>query len=254
MSRESAAGRQPTLLCIHGWGLNGSVWQDLAGVLTGRARVLAPDLPGHGARAGEAHFGSLEAAADELADGLDTPVCVVGWSLGGLVALSLARRHPERVSCLVLLAATPRFVRASDWPHAMDPAVLAGFARDLADDFASTLTRFLALQCLGAPGRGEALRTLKARCLALPPAPGALAEGLEILRATDLRAELAGLTVPVHGLFGDLDTLVPAAVVADLRALRPDMSAQVLRGAGHAPLLTHVEAVADRLLGWCDGG
>lgn len=253
MSRESAAGMPPTLLCIHGWGLNGSVWQDLAGALAGRARVLAPDLPGHGARAGEGRFGGLEAVADELAAGLDARVCVVGWSLGGLLALSLARRHPDKVSSLVLLAATPRFVRAPDWPHAMDPGVLADFARDLAGDFSSTLTRFLALQFLGAPGRGEALRTLKARCLAMPPAPGALAEGLEILRGTDLRAELAGLTAPVHGLFGDLDTLVPVAVVPDLQRLRPDMSVHVLRGAGHAPLLTHVQEVADRLLEWCDG-
>jgi len=167
----------PTLLCIHGWGLNGSVWQDLAGALAGRARVLAPDLPGHGARAGEGRFGGLEAVADELAAGLDARVCVVGWSLGGLLALSLARRHPDKVSSLVLLAATPRFVRAPDWPHAMDPGVLADFARDLAGDFSSTLARFLALQFLGAPGRGEALRTLKARCLAMPPAPGGWRKG-----------------------------------------------------------------------------
>ncbi|MFN2348175.1 MAG: pimeloyl-ACP methyl ester esterase BioH [Thioalkalivibrio sp.] len=239
----------PTFLCIHGWGLNGSVWQDLGAALAGHARVLAPDLPGHGALGDEAVFGGLDRAADRLAGDLDGPVMVVGWSLGGLVALTLARRHPQKVKQVMLLASTPRFVRAPDWPHAMDPDVLATFARDLGADYQATLGRFLALQLLDAPGRAEALRRLKARCLAAPPSAGALAEGLEILWDTDLREQLRVSDVPVRAVLGDLDRLVPAELARDLAALRPGMPVDILRGAGHAPLLTHGPQIARLLLG-----
>jgi len=239
----------PTFLCIHGWGLNGSVWQDLGEALAGHAHVLAPDLPGHGSHGNEAVFGSLEQAADRLAGGLlGGPVTVVGWSLGGLVALTLARRHPQKVKQVMLLASTPRFVRAPDWPHAMDPDVLAAFARDLGADYQATLGRFLALQLLGTPGRAEALRRLKARCLAAPPSAGALTEGLDILRDTDLREQLRVSDVPVRAVLGDLDRLVPAGVAGDLAALRPGMPVDILRGAGHAPLLTHGPQIARLLL------
>lgn len=253
MKRQSVAADPgnppvPTLLCIHGWGLNGSVWQDLGEALADQARVLAPDLPGHGAHGDERSFGSLDQAADRLVEGLGGPVTVVGWSLGGLVALTLASRHPDKVRQVILLASTPRFVQAPDWPHAMDPDVLAAFARDLGADYQATLGRFLALQLLGAPGRAEALRRLKARCLAAPPSAGALAEGLDILRDTDLREQLRVSDVPVRAVLGDLDRLVPAEVAADLAALRPGMPVDILRGAGHAPLLTHGPQIARLLM------
>jgi pimeloyl-[acyl-carrier protein] methyl ester esterase len=237
----------PGLLCLHGWGLNAAVWEPLAASLPGGVQVLAPDLPGHGARASEARFGGLDEAADRMAALLDAPATVVGWSLGGLLALTLAGRHPGKVARVVLVAATPRFVRASDWPCAMRPEVLDAFARDLALDYRATLTRFLALQVHGLPERAQTLRALKARCLQAPPHPKALAEGLDILRDTDLRPLLAALEMPVHAVLGSLDTLVPSAVAGELRRLRPGIRVAVLAGAGHAPLLSHPAQVAEFL-------
>jgi pimeloyl-[acyl-carrier protein] methyl ester esterase len=237
----------PGLLCLHGWGLNAAVWEPLSARLPGGVRVIAPDLPGHGARAGEARFGGLDEAADRMAALLDAPATVVGWSLGGLLALTLAGRHPGKVARVVLVAATPRFVQAPDWPHALRPAVLDAFARDLALDYRATLTRFLALQVHGVPERAQTLRALKARCLQAPPHAKALAEGLAILRDTDLRPVLSALEMPVHAALGSLDTLVPAGVAEDLRRLRPGMRAAVLAGAGHAPLLSHPAQLAEFL-------
>lgn len=76
-------------LLLHGLGATGAVWDDLVARLD--HRVYAPDLPGHGGapRLPRYTFGGLAAA---VADGLPTrgPVVVVGHSLGGVVALTLA--------------------------------------------------------------------------------------------------------------------------------------------------------------------
>ena len=81
----------PTLLLLHGLAGTRRVWDPLAEALAGRwpGRIVAPDLPGHGAAAHDPpySFGGMAAAvADEVAGDVDV---VVGHSLGGVVALAL---------------------------------------------------------------------------------------------------------------------------------------------------------------------
>ncbi|HVU78649.1 MAG TPA: alpha/beta fold hydrolase [Gaiellaceae bacterium] len=95
-------GEGRPLLLLHGFG--GAAWNfaELAPRLAGR-RLIVPDLPGHGASA-PLPAASLAGFADCLVPLLDEPVDVVGHSLGGVVALRLAERHPELVRRLVLAA------------------------------------------------------------------------------------------------------------------------------------------------------
>jgi pimeloyl-ACP methyl ester carboxylesterase len=104
--RLFAAGDGPPLLLLHGFG--GSAWNfdELAPLLPGR-RLLIPDLPGHGGSA-PLPAPSLAGFADVLADVLEDEgidgADVFGHSLGGVVALRLAVRRPERVRRLILAA------------------------------------------------------------------------------------------------------------------------------------------------------
>ena len=104
--RVFSAGAGPALLLVHGFG--GAAWNfdELAQLLPGR-RLLIPDLPGHGGSA-PLPAPSLAGFADVLADvltaeGIDQ-TDVLGHSLGGVVALRLAVRHPGRVRRLILAA------------------------------------------------------------------------------------------------------------------------------------------------------
>jgi pimeloyl-[acyl-carrier protein] methyl ester esterase len=232
-----------TLVLIHGWGLHGGVWTGLAPSLDGFDHRLAPDLPGHGAAPCPPEGFSLDAAADSLAPSMPHGCTVLGWSLGAMVALTLARRHPAKVGALVLVAATPRFTRAGDWPCAVDPAIFDGFARDLAEDYRQTLTRFLALQVRGGTASRGTLRHLRALLFARgEPSPRALAAGLDVLRRADLRAELAEIGQPALVIAGERDRLVPAAASRRLAVALPRGRYVGLPDAGHAPFLSHPEA------------
>jgi pimeloyl-ACP methyl ester carboxylesterase len=106
--RYFAGGSGPPLLLVHGYG--GAAWNftELAPRLTGR-RLVIPDLPGHGASGPLPAVRTLSGFADVLAELCATEglaqLDVVGHSLGGVVALRLAERHPELVRRLVLAAA-----------------------------------------------------------------------------------------------------------------------------------------------------
>ena len=175
------------LVLIHGWGMSSGVW-DRFPALPGIALQRHPiDLPGHGGSVmpapGEGGAAALDLWADTCLASAPPRAVWLGWSLGGLVALAAARRAPERIAALVLMTATPRFVRASDWPPAVAAETLSRFYEGLAADPTGTLSRFLALQVRGSDRALETLRHLR-QALALRPAPEpeALAQGLELLR------------------------------------------------------------------------
>jgi len=95
------------LLALHGFTENDQTWRQ---VLGDRPDVLTPLLPGHGWKPCPSTL-SIEALADELATRLGTtaPADVVGYSMGGRLALVLAQRHPEVIRRLVLISSGPGF-------------------------------------------------------------------------------------------------------------------------------------------------
>lgn len=95
----------PAIVFVHGTRLTRAQWLPQLRLLSSRYRCIAIDLPGHGALAGEPY--SREAAADAVAraiaaESADGRAVVVGFSLGGYVAIDAAERHPDRVAGLVL--------------------------------------------------------------------------------------------------------------------------------------------------------
>jgi esterase len=103
----------PTLLLIHGFLDDASVWDGLIDSLGGEVGAVRYDLPGFGSRSGsvaEALGTTLDSLADEggeLVEGIDGPVIVVGQSLGAQIAELVAARHPDKVHGLVLITPVP---------------------------------------------------------------------------------------------------------------------------------------------------
>ena len=97
-----------TIVFLHGTRLTAAQWTPQVAALGDQFDCLALDLPGHGTRSGERFSlaGAAESVAAEIAARGGGSAIVVGWSLGGYVAMELAARFPERVSGLVLAGAT----------------------------------------------------------------------------------------------------------------------------------------------------
>ena len=84
----NAENAKPTVVLIHGWGLNHAIWQPVADVLATDYQVLVLDLPGYGLATHYPEPYSLEAITDQLAAQVPAQSFVLGWSLGGLVERS----------------------------------------------------------------------------------------------------------------------------------------------------------------------
>lgn len=235
------------LVMIHGWGTNAAALATLADELRGRHTVCVPDLPGYGAAPADAH--TLDALAGRLAERAPRRCHVLGWSLGAHVALAWARLRPQQVERLALVAATPCFVRRAGWACAMEDEAFEAFADALAADPCGTLARFNALQAHGDVFARRVRERLREIAASSPlPDERALRSGLEILRDTDVRRDLARIEVPALVIHGARDRVVPVEAGEALTAALPDARLAVLSGAAHAPLISYPRAVA-RLIG-----
>lgn len=239
-------GAGPDLVMIHGWAMH-------AGIFAGFARALAPhfrlhlvDLPGHGYSRDDA--GSLDPAECARRIAAEVPRAIwLGWSLGGLVAMRAALDDASQVRGLVLISSSPRFVVGDDWTPGVAPSVFAEFGAGLADDYRGTIERFLALETLGAEHARSELRALKADVFAHgEPAMSALTDGLRVLDATDLRADMSRIRVPSLWIAGRRDRLVDAAAMK--WAAERSGGRYVECNSGHAPFLGHADVLAETIV------
>ena len=245
-----SVGSGPPLVLLHGWGLHAGLFAPLLPSLARRFRVHAVDLPGHGHSAPVSPC-TLDALVDAVAAPFRAerePLGVLGWSLGGQVAMRWAMRERGRIARLALVATTPRFVASHDWAPAMSADTLRRFGDELAVSWRLTMQRFLALQVHGSDEGRATLAAMRHQLLARgDPAPSALADTLALLASSDLREGVPTIAARTLVVSGERDLLAPAAAGEWLAARLPDARYVRIEGAAHAPFLSH-RAAFDRAL------
>ena len=245
-------GRGPPLVLLHGWAMHGGMFAPLVDRLREQRTLHVVDLPGHGLSRDSEVALTLDASMQAILESVPVaPWC--GWSLGGLLALHAASMQPARVPALIMLCATPKFVRSDDWPQGMPVATFEGFAAGLRDDWRGTLERFIALEAFGSDHAREELRTLQDGLFSRgEPAPHVLADGLALLESSDLRAALPALGVPSLWLAGRRDRLVDPRAMLQASTIAEKAHYALVEHAGHAPFLTHADLVARHMLDFLD--
>jgi pimeloyl-[acyl-carrier protein] methyl ester esterase len=238
-------GAGPALVMIHGWAMHCEIFSPLVALLEKHFTCFLVDLPGHGRSLADNSNLDIEIVAKEVSE-RTPPALWCGWSLGGLVALHAAKQNATKG--LVMLCASPRFVKAAHWPHGMNASVFTGFAKDLKSDYRGTLDRFISLEAQGSDHMREELRLLRDSIYAFgEPAEHVLCEGLELLENTDLIETCRDLKTPSLWIAGKRDRLVsPQAMLSASELCDGEFIA--VQGGGHAPFLTHADQVANSIL------
>lgn len=237
--------RGSRLACLHGWGLSSCIWAPLADDLNGQLSLQVVDLPGHG----ESHnqLAGLGGWTESLLASIDTPTVLMGWSLGGVVALNAARVCPQAVVGLILVATLPRMLRTDDWQWGMKASAVAATARGLEQDFEGTLQGFLQQQVLSEPGAGSLARRLQPDLVAHQPSAQGLADGLDILHQADLRSELGAIRCPALVIAGERDRIAHPDGMAWMAEQMPRAEYWRVPGAAHAPFLSNRHEFARRI-------
>jgi pimeloyl-[acyl-carrier protein] methyl ester esterase len=225
------------LVLLHGWAGHSGLWGDFTTQLSQHYRVTLIDLPWRD---------SLKEISDEIVAELDDePFYLLGWSLGGTVALDIAARYANCVQGVILMAANPCFVSKENW-NGMPVKTFDAFAEQLHANPTVTLQRFLMLQLQGSP---TFLKEVKRR-FSLKPLPelADLETSLSLLKTSDLRMILAELKCPVVAILSDNDALIPVEVGQQMQALQPNLQLIILKNATHIPFVIQPENCLNAIL------
>jgi pimeloyl-ACP methyl ester carboxylesterase len=258
--RVTETGQGQSLVLLHGMFMDHTTWGAVTDALGQRYRVVAPDLPGFGQseKPPESRFPyGINAFADAVVDlyaGLELGRAImVGHALGGAVAITLAARHPELISRLILIDALCYSTRLDLASRVALAPMVGGFAfKQLWGKSAfkayfkeSYLSRDVRIPSARLDAYYESFNT-----------PAARASALATLRATrDTRAvvaHIARISTPTLVIWGSEDSLYPAALGQRMSREIPNAGFQLI-GAGHVPHEEQPAEVADAIVRFCDG-
>lgn len=220
------------VVLLHGWGAVPAVWQALIDALPEQL-IINLSLPGYD------NSGDWHSPEAYIVSQLPPRCHLVGWSLGGNLAMAVAATDPQRLASVTTIATVPSFVANEQWPYGMENRVFTAFMNSIKTDPTATLRRFIALQAQGAPNGREITNAM--RQWLTSASHQTLIDSLNWLGACQQSELWFTLDLPRLHLFCEGDALVPVAAAAHCPHSR------VLPAAGHAPMVSKPRELASML-------
>lgn len=235
LSGEAGAS---AVLFLHGFMGSAEDWRGTMAALDERYLCLAVDLPGHGGSVGlpreDYTFEGAALRVLDLLDELDIErPTIVGYSMGGRLALYLALRYPERCAGLFLESASPGIEGAAERRARREADEER--ARSLEeDDLQDFLVDWYGQPLFASLARREGLvhKTIEARLRNRPEELAVSLRGMGAGNQPSLWGELEGLAVPKIAVAGALDGKF-AGISRRMQTASPHVRATVVPGAGH---------------------
>lgn len=231
------------MLLLTGWGATCKVWEPIIPALSGGYQIncLTPSWL-NGSQI-TSSLSNIEGYIEKLAATINTPVNVVAWSMGGLIAIKLATRFPALVSSISFIASVPKFVSADNQNSGIDYQWFNMFVDQYQVNPAETLKNFLTLQVKNDSSARDCLRILKNACDFGDYDMTECGYGLNLLQQLDLSKQLQLLKCKTLFVHGNNDAVVNLQSVKHAASLS-DAPLELISGAGHAPHISRPGEVA----------
>jgi pimeloyl-[acyl-carrier protein] methyl ester esterase len=255
------------LVMLHGFGCDSRVFASIGTKLSKDFDVLMVDLPGHGQT--KEKFRDFSFAGYTILHALDQylgePYSLLGWSMGGQIALemykhSIMRHEAEDEKCdcghdhhheheqahiasLILVSSTPKFVASDDFKIGMNAAVFNKFRKGIESGHEKALADFYGMMFAPSEHGDKYLDELKK----MTPSSETLKECMKSFARFDERKLLPSISVPTLILAGDSDGIIDPKASLYMSQEIKNSSLKMFSGAGHAPHLTREEEMIDEI-------
>ena len=240
----------PTLVLFHGWGMSNIVWDNWLPTLRQRCHIVQIDLPGYGASEA-ASYAEIDKLIDQLLIELPERAIYLGYSLGGMLATTIASRFPERVTALVTMASNVQFIADDQWPYAMDKKVFDDFYSLVEKNAALALKRFAGLTAHGSSNEKSLVKFLRNKNEVFTDK--ILSDSLIFLSILNNPVHIEPATVPALYLFGENDNLVPLSAATALKEQLGDQ-VKIISEACHCLFLDKPEECWKTIEAWLEEG
>lgn len=225
------AGKGPMMILLHGYPLDHSIWSPIVPFLTREARLIMPDLRGHGQSPSPDGIYTMPEMANDVLNLLDQlgeeKAILVGHSMGGYVVLNFQHQYPNRMSGLALVASRAGSDSAERKQERINTAnqVLKSGVGLVAD---SMLTRLSSKTSLYPRLTDIMLRT---------SAKGIAGTLRGIAEREDATSWLQQVKIPSLVLAGEMDMIVPLDESRNMSEAMPDCELVIAKGCGHMPMM-----------------
>jgi 3-oxoadipate enol-lactonase len=251
--RQPRNGKAPrhTVVLSHPLGMDLTIWDGLANLLSADCRVITYDHRGHGSSDAPAEMYSIANLADDAARllrELDSgPVVWVGLSMGGMVGQEMALRHPSLVSALVIANATSAYPEAGQqlWQQRIETIRSQGLAA-----IADTVMGRYFHDAFRAQHEATVAR---ARQRLLSTDVQGYIGCCNAVGTVDTTARLALISAPTLVIAGDLDQGTPVAMSQIIADKIPNATLTVLLQASHISAIEQPQAFNDAVIGFIAG-
>jgi pimeloyl-ACP methyl ester carboxylesterase len=237
--RETGQGAPVVLL--HGFPLDHTIWEPVVPLLKSHAKLILPDLRGHGRSPGTDGAYSMRCLADDILALLDSlhieRVTLVGHSMAGYVALAFARAYPNRLSGLGFVCS---HAAADNLEQRANRLKLARKVARVGVDF---LAKDMAPKLTNRPELIEPLRELMSKS----SKEGAIGALKGMADRPDSTEYLSMIAVPAVVIAGTNDVIIPIERAQTMAQLLGRAWLVEVPGAAHLPMMESPEVVANAL-------
>ena len=232
------------VVLLHGFGTNHQVFADFVPLLS-PYQALALDLMGYD---GESSEFILSQAVDILSKKMDNAVHLLGWSLGGVVALEIAARKPEKVKTLTLISSFAKYAKTDDYAAGVYISGFQKYAQNFADDFSGSLNNFFRLNAMANPNKIPQFERLAEKIIAFrTPEKSVLLSSHKAVMESDLREKLPQIQTPTLVITGEKDRITPPAMGDYLQQNLPNAQRLHFANATHTPFIDNATECTNAL-------